>query len=159
MLDSIVINELQRQTGQILEEGDRIALAEAAEQRKVIQKRCQETERQIKRLQKKLADVQKYRKRIYENYVEGILDKEECRAYKEEYKKQEDEIGEKIRQTEQERERSREAGAYQENWIERWIKGGEISEVGREMVTELIEKIVVNGDQSIDLVFAYQNTR
>ena len=159
VLDSIVINELQRQTGQILEEGDRIALAEAAEQRKVIQKRCQETERQIKRLQKKLADVQKYRKRIYENYVEGILDKEECLAYKEEYKKQEDEIGEKIRQTEQERERSREAGAYQENWIERWIKGGEISEVGREMVTELIEKIVVNGDQSIDLVFAYQNTR
>lgn len=34
---------------------------------------------------------------------------------------------------------------------------GTLSEVTREIVTELIEKIVVNGDKSIDIVFKYQS--
>ena len=44
-----------------------------------------------------------------------------------------------------------------ENRIEKFIKYGTLSEVTREIVTELIEKIVVNGDKSIDIVFKYQS--
>ena len=50
-----------------------------------------------------------------------------------------------------------EAEESYENWIEKFIKYGTLSEVTREIVTELIEKIVVNGDKSIDIVFKYQS--
>ena len=41
--------------------------------------------------------------------------------------------------------------------IKIFIKYGTLSEVTREIVTELIEKIVVNGDKSIDIIFKYQS--
>ena len=50
-----------------------------------------------------------------------------------------------------------EAEESYENWIEKFIKYGTLSEVTREIVTELIEKIVVNGDKSIDIIFKYQS--
>ena len=54
---------------------------------------------------------------------------------------------------EQEKDSFGEAEESYENWIEKFIKYGTLSEVTREIVTELIEKIVVNGDKSIDIVF------
>ena len=58
---------------------------------------------------------------------------------------------------EQEKDSFGEAEESYENWIEKFIKYGTLSEVTREIVTELIEKIVVNGDKSIDIVFKYQS--
>ena len=66
-------------------------------------------------------------------------------------------IREKIQLTEQEKNGFGEAEESYENWIEKFIKYGTLSEVTREIVIELIEKIVVNGDKSIDIVFKYQS--
>ena len=66
-------------------------------------------------------------------------------------------LAEKIQLTEQEKNGFGEAEESYENWIEKFIKYGTLSEVTREIVTELIEKIVVNGDKSIDIVFKYQS--
>ena len=44
-----------------------------------------------------------------------------------------------------------------ENWIEKFIKYGTLSEVTREIVTEVIDRIVVSRDKSIDIVFKYQS--
>ncbi len=97
------------------------------------------------------------KKKTYENYVDGVLDKEEYLSYKAEYEKQDKGIREKIQMAEQEKDSFGEAEESYENWIEKFIKYGTLSEVTREIVTELIEKIVVNGDKSIDIVFKYQS--
>ena len=89
--------------------------------------------------------------------MDGVLDKEEYLSYKTDYEKQDKEIREKIRLAEQKKDRFGEAEESYENWIEKFIKYGTLSEVTREIVTELIEKIVVNGDKSIDIVFKYQS--
>ena len=89
--------------------------------------------------------------------MDGVLDKEEYLSYKAEYEKQAQDIREKIQQAEQEKDSFGEAEESYENWIEKFIKYGTLSKVTREMVTELIEKIVVNGDKSIDIVFKYQS--
>lgn len=57
---------------------------------------------------------------------------------------------------EQEKDSFGEAEESYENWIEKFIKYGTLSEVTREIVTELIEKLL-NGDKSIDIVFKYQS--
>jgi len=96
-------------------------------------------------------------KKTYENYVDGVLDKEEYLSYKAEYEKQDQDIREKIQQAEQEKDSFGEAEGAYENWIEKFIKYGTLSDVTREIVTELIDKIIVNGDMSIDIVFKYQS--
>ena len=83
--------------------------------------------------------------------------KEGYLSYKAEYEKQDQDIREKIQQAEQEKDSFGEAEGNYENWIEKFIKYGMLTEVTREIVTELIEKIIVNGDISIDIVFKYQS--
>ena len=157
ILDFIVINEIQRQAELALKESDKDEILKAADRRKEVKRRCAEADQQIERLQKELAAVQKYKKKTYENYVDGVLDKEEYLSYKAEYEKQDKGIREKIQMAEQEKDSFGEAEESYENWIEKFIKYGTLSEVTREIVTELIEKIVVNGDKSIDIVFKYQS--
>ena len=136
---------------------DKDEILKVADRKKEVQRRCAEADQQIERLQKELAAVQKYKKKTYENYVDGVLDKEEYLSYKAEYEKQDKDIRAKIQLAEQEKDSFGEAEESYENWIEKFIKYGTLSEVTREIVTELIEKIVVNGDKSIDIVFKYQS--
>ena len=60
-----------------------------------------------------------------------------------------------IQQAEQEKDSFGEGEGDYENWIEKFIKYGTLYEVTREAVTELIDKITVHGDMSIDIVFKY----
>ena len=157
VLDSIVKNEIQRQVKLALKESDKDELLKAAACRKEVQRRCEETELWIERLQKELAGVKKYKKKTYENYVDGVLDKEEYLFYKSEYEKQDQDIRQKIQQAEQEKDSSGEAGRAYENRIEKFIKYGTLSETTREIVTELIDRAIVNEDMSIDIVFKYHS--
>lgn len=157
VLDSIVKNEIQRQAELALKESDKDELLKAADRRKEMQRRCEEVEQKIERLQKELTGVQKYKKKTYENYVDGVLDKEEYLSYKAEYEKQDKDIREKIRQAELEKDGLGEAEESYEHWIEKFMKYGTLSEVTREIVTELIDRIIVNGDMSIDIEFKYQS--
>ena len=157
LLVGTVKNEIQRQAELALKESDKDEILKAADRKKEVQRRCAEADQQIERLQKELAAVQKYKKKTYENYVDGVLDKEEYLSYKAEYEKQDKDIRAKIQLAEQEKDSFGEAEESYENWIEKFIKYGTLSEVTREIVTELIEKIVVNGDKSIDIVFKYQS--
>ncbi len=156
VLDFIVKNEIQRQAEQTLKESDKDEILKAADWRKKVKRRCAEADRQIERLQNELAIVQKYKKKTYENYVDDLLDKEEYLSYKSEYEKQDKDIREKIELVEREKDCLGEEEESYENWIEKFIKYGILSEVTREIVTELIEKIIINGDKSIDIVFKYQ---
>ena len=157
VLDSIVIHEIQRQAKLALKESDKDELLKAADRRKEINRRCAEADQRIERLQKELAGVQRYKKKTYENYVDGVLDKEEYLSYKAEYEKQDQDIREKITQAEKEKDNFEEAEESYENWIEKFVRYGTLAEVTREIVTELIDKIIVNGDKSIDIVFKYQS--
>lgn len=156
-LDSIVKNEIQRQAKLALKESDKDEILKAADRRKEVERRCEEADQRIERLQKELAGVQKYKKKTYENYVDGVLDKEEYLSYKAEYEKQDQDIREKIRHAEQEKDNFEETEESFENWIEKFIKYGTLSEVTREIVTEVIDRIVVSRDKSIDIVFKYQS--
>lgn len=156
-LDSIVKNEIQRQAKLALKESDEDEILKAADRRKEVERRCEEADQRIERLQKELAGVQKYKKKTYENYVDGVLDKEEYLSYKAEYEKQDQDIREKIRHAEQEKDNFEETEESFENWIEKFIKYGTLSEVTREIVTEVIDRIVVSRDKSIDIVFKYQS--
>lgn len=155
ILDAIIKNEMQRQAKLTLEESDKNEIRKAADRTEEVQRRREEADRRIACLQKELSGVLGYQKKTYEHYADGILDKEEFLFYKAEYEKQSRDIQKTIRQAELEKEGFGEAGGTYENWIETFIRYGTLPEITREIVTELIEKIIVNGDGSMDLMFRY----
>lgn len=154
ILDSVVINEIRRQIRRTLNENEKEELLRTAGRRKKVQKQSEETEQLAERLHQKLEGIMKYKRKTYENYMDGILDQEEYLFYKTEYGKEEQQIREKISRAEKEKNSFEET---EENRIEQFVRYGTLEEVTREIVTELIDRIIVNGDKSIDLVFAYQS--
>lgn len=156
VLDSVVKHEIQRQAEWALKERDKDELLKAADRRKTMIRHREALEIKIERLKKELQSVQGYKKKTYENYLEEILNREEYLFYHEEYEQKEKEIRKKIQLAEEERESFSEDEFY-EKWMEKFIKYGELEEVTREIVTELIDKIVIYGDKSMDIVFRYQS--
>lgn len=108
-------------------------------------------------MQAQLLSIQKYKKKTYENYVDAILDKEEYLSYKTEYEQQEQNVRDKMEQLEKERNSIEAVEENYENWVESFIKYGELKEITREIIVELVEKIVVYGDNRIDIEFKYQS--
>lgn len=157
ILDSVVKYEIERQAKLALKESDKDEILNATDRRREIKKRYDAADRQMEQLRKELAAVLRYKKKTYENYVDGILNKEEYLCYKAEYEKQDKDIQVKIQLLEQEKDSFGKTEETYENWIEKFVKYGKLSEVTREIVTDLIEKIVVQGDNSIDIVFRYQS--
>lgn len=157
VLDTIVKNEIQRQAKLALRESDKDEILREAERKKEIKRRCMKADERIARLESELDGIQKYKKKTYENYVDGILDKEEYFAYKAEYERQEQDIRTKICKAEKEKDSFGEAEESYENWIEKFIRYGTLEEVTREIVTELIDRIVVNSGKNIEIEFKYQS--
>lgn len=155
ILDEVVKQEIQRQAALAFRESDREEILKA--QKKEGDSQFAEAERQLKRLRNKLSSIQRYRKKTYENYVDSVLNKEEYLSYKNEYEQQEKEVRKEIRRIEAERKGFGEIEEACEGWIAKFIKYGILEQVTREMVVELIDKIVVNGDKSIDIVLKYQS--
>ena len=126
-MDSIVKNEIQRQAELALKESDKDEILKVADRKKEVQRRCAEADQQIETVNKKeLAAVQKYKKETYENYVDGVLDKEEYLSYKAEYEKQDKDIRAKIQLAEQEKDSFGEAEESYENWIEKILSSRNI---------------------------------
>lgn len=157
VLDSIVKNEIQRQAKLALKENDKDEILKAAERKKEMKRRCMRADQRLEHLKSELAGIQKYKKKTYENYVDGVLSKEEYFVYKADYDKQEREIRMKIQEAEAEKESSVETEESYENWIEKFIQYGTLAEITREIVIELIDRIVVNSGKSIDIEFKYQS--
>ena len=157
ILDDIVKYEIERQAKLALKESDKDEILKAADRRKETERRCEEAEKKIERLKEDLLTVQKYKKKTYENFVDGILSKEEYLSYKSEYEQQEKNVRSKMEQVELEKESFGSAEEEHEHWMEKFIKYGSLEKVTREIVVELIDKIVIHGDRSIDIVFKYQS--
>lgn len=157
ILDSIVRKEVQRQGRVALKDGDKEDIRKAADRKQEMARKYGETDKKIKRLQKELAGIQKYKKKTYENYVDAVLNKEEYLFYKTEYEQHEKNIEEKMEQLEEERNTIGVEKENYKNWVESFVKYGDLQEVKREFIVELIDRIVVYEDNCIDIEFKYQS--
>lgn len=114
-------------------------------------------------LNKKLEDtlkerdkVSSYKERLYEDYADDILTKDEYKALKRKYERKSSEINIKIAQINQEIE-NLEDDKYDElkKWIEQFKNYMDISELKREVIVELIDRIEVCENNEICIHFKF----
>lgn len=93
----------------------------------------------ISKLKILLDKVYEKKKGIYEDYRENILTKEEYLSYKEDYNKEENDIMAQIELLERESEKAE----TEDEWIDNINKYKHINKLTRELVCELLDKIII----------------
>lgn len=92
-----------------------------------------------KQLEEELNNIEKYKKKIYEDYVDGILERKEIKDILEEYRRQE----ERLKKQWDKQLEYQSKNESKENWMEEYLRVGNISKLDRGLVTLLVKEILV----------------
>lgn len=108
-------------------------------------------------IQARMDKVQGFKKKSYDNLMEGIISKEEYIQYVAEYEEEVRELQMQIKELEERAELEEQVQTQYDEWTEAFKNYINISKLTREVVVELIDRIEVNKDGSINIYYKFQN--
>ena len=118
--------------------------------------RVRRIKRQIRQLTAEKAHTQGIKEKLYGDYAEEILTREDFLNYNELYSKRIEEYDRKITELEAERQNLQTApNAYP--FLDVYRKYRKLEEIARPMVVELIEKIEVYEGNRVEITFRFQD--
>lgn len=112
---------------------------------------------QLENIKSRMEKIEKYKKKTYDNYMDDLISRDDYKKYVTEYDK---EIGELKQQQElinSKTDLEKEISTQYDEWVEAFINYVDIDKLTREIVIELIEKIEVNKDGSINIYYKFRN--
>ena len=152
-LYNIVRNALQMQIQIVMEEAEFVESIRQAQQEPY---RVRRIERQIRQLTAEKARTQGIKEKLYGDYAEEILTREDFLNYNELYSKRIEEYDRKITELEAERQNLQTApNAYP--FLDVYRKYRKLEEITRPMIVELIEKIEVYEGNRVEITFRFQD--
>lgn len=152
-LEKAVLSSVKCEARKILQE-------EEVEELKKMQV-CRENERhdkmQLETLQKRIEQIERFKKKTYQNYMEELISKEDYKTYVTEYETEiQDLQKQKVSICEKE-DLQKELDTEHDEWVEAFKDYINVNNLTRDMVLELIEKIEVQEDGSITIYYKFQN--
>ena len=152
-LYNVVRNALQMQIQIVMEEAEFVESIRQAQQEPY---RVRRIERQIRQLTAEKAHTQGIKEKLYGDYADEILTREDFLNYNELYSKRIEEYNRKITELEAERQNLQTApNAYP--FLDVYRKYRKLEEITRPMVVELIEKIEVYEGNRVEITFRFQD--
>ena len=152
-LHNIVRNALQMQIQIVMEEAE---FAESIRQAQQEPYRVRRIERQIRQLTAEKAHTQGIKEKLYGDYAEKILTREDFLNYNELYSKRIEEHDRKITELEAEQRNLQTApNAYP--FLDVYRKYRKLEEITRPMIVELIEKIEVYEGNRVEITFRFHD--
>lgn len=152
-LEEAVLFSIKEEARKILKPDDIDALTKIC----VCDKNKEYYEQQIDELNRRIEKIGSYKRKTYESYMEEIISKDEYLKYVSDYdcekKKIEKEKEKIIEKIDSQKELDNEYDA----WVEAFKDYINIDELTRDIVVELIEKIEVNEDGSINIHYRFNN--
>lgn len=112
---------------------------------------------QANHLKKEIRRRERYKKQTYQNYLEGVISKEDYVSYTKEYEEDIRRLTEQLKVWEGQREEERGRAPEDDGWVGNFIDYIHVDRLTREMVLGLIDRIEVNGDGSISIFYQFQN--
>ena len=152
-LYNVVRNALQMQIQIVMEEAEFVESIRQAQQEPY---RVRRIERQIRQLTAEKAHTQGIKEKLYGDYADEILTREDFLNYNELYSKRIEEYERKITELEAEQQNLQTApNAYP--FLDVYRKYRKLEEITRPMVVELIEKIEVYEGNRVEITFRFQD--
>lgn len=110
---------------------------------------------QAVRLEKEIGRKEGYKKKTYRNYLDDVISKEEYLSYVKEYETDIYHLRDKQKALEERRKEERRRASEYDKWVERFQDYINVDKLTREMVLELIERIEVNEDGSVNIFYQF----
>lgn len=123
----------------------------------VLSAKCKRLDALIEQNRKEMEKQQDFRMKLYENQVSGIINHEEYVAMKKKYSDRIDKIGETIMKLEQERENVCNSSNLKCDWMKEFIKNQNASELSRQLVVTLIDRVEIFEDKSVEITFNFKD--
>ncbi len=152
-LKEAVLYSLKEQAKSILKPQDIKELKEM----EVYDESKSDYEPQIAAIQKRIAKLEKFKKKTYDSYMEELLSKKEYAAYISEYNGQIKEL--QLQQSAVQNKAELEKGLHNpyDAWAEAFKDYINVTELTRDMVLGLLDRVEVNSDGSITIFYKFQN--
>ncbi len=114
-------------------------------------------ELQLDNLKQQIEKNETFKRKTYQSYMEEIITKEDYTKFVADYDKQIEELNKQKEIVFQKMDIQKELDSQYDIWVEMFKDYINIEELTRDVVLELIEKIEVNSDSSINIYYRFQN--
>ena len=118
---------------------------------------CGKIRSQLAEIQKQLKKKADYKATLYENYISGILDKDDYKALKTAYSKDEQKLKEALAKLESELDECVNNTSKKALWIEHFKQFENIAEIDRNIVVQLIVSIKIFDKTHLQITFNYED--
>ena len=118
---------------------------------------CNKISAQIKEIQKQLKKCNEYKSSLYENYVSGILNKDDYKVLKETYTDDGKRLEAALSELETELVECMNNTSQKTLWIEHFKQFENISEIDRNIVIQLIMSIHIYDKTHLQITFNYKD--
>lgn len=152
-LEEIVLDSLKVHIQDVIDMSDLLAMTDTAPLRTA---EAQKIQRQLDKKREEYEKLQKLLMSLYENLVGGILDREEYIRLKESFSARASEAEKQMDALRDTLTNIREHGT-ENAWMEEFKKHLGITALDRSIVVSLIDKILVHEDNTIEIIYRWQD--
>lgn len=133
------------------------ALLSGISQERINRELAQEYAGQIAANEKRMAKIEGFKTKLYENLVSGILTKEEFLSYKRKYNADIDLLKQAIAELNEKLTDVLENRSERNRWMAHFMKFSTLEDLDRRVVAQLIRSITVLGKNDLHIEFNYQD--
>ncbi|WP_368269730.1 recombinase family protein [Enterocloster clostridioformis] len=114
-------------------------------------------EAQMTRLEEEIQRYKKLELGLYENFVEGIINKEEYTDFRENYRGLIEEKQEALKRLKREQQDAAAMGSQNRAWVQVFAQYENVQELDRRLLLALVDKIFIYEDKRVKIVFRYRD--
>ena len=152
-LEEAVLMSIQDQARKILREED----IDELKNMQFINRRKISTDTQLQSIQNRIDKILNFKRKTYDNFMEELITKVDYIKFVAEYDKELSELRKQIEVINEQAEVQEQLETQYDEWVEAFKNYINIKELTREVVIELIDKIEVNKDGSINIYYKFEN--
>ena len=114
-------------------------------------------EAQMARLEEEIQRYKKLELGLYENFVEGIINKAEYTDFRENYRGLIEEKQEAVKRLKREQQDAAAMGSQNRAWVQVFAQYENVQELDRRILLALVDKILIYEDKKVEIVFRYRD--
>lgn len=153
VLEAVVLSSIKEEARKILQKNDMDEL----EKVNFINGNKMQFQEQLKVIEQQIEKNRTFKKNTYQNLMEEIIQRDDYVAFIAEYDKKISELEAQKDDIVRQMEQQEEIDNQYDEWVEAFKDYINIKELTREVVMELINKIEMNEDSSINIYYRFQN--
>lgn len=152
-LEEAVLMSIQDQARKILREED----IDELKNMQFINRRKISTDAQLQSIQNRIDKILNFKRKTYDNFMEELITKADYIKFVAEYDIELSELRKQIEVINEQAEVQEQLETQYDEWVDAFKNYINIKELTREVVIELIDKIEVNKERSINIYYKFEN--